>query len=1150
MSLSLEKLQITGTTASQVLLTYDYVGDSNDNSVITVYICSLKKQAACNPLTGNAISFNKANGQLHGTINLASTEITPGDMLKYQIISSDSDGLTGDGGTESGYIIIPYDSSAPKSFFQLGQTTYARSGASDLDNVNAMARDSSGNIYLAGETSGNLGGPLSGGTDAFIAKIDSNGNLVDNFGVNGIWQLGRLHSTNTGDDSIDALFVDSNDNLFAAGTTSGALGGSNAGSDDVFILKLNSSTSALDLAFGNGDGTDGDGITQLNANNTASAAGNESVANIVVESGSIYLVGYTVGMMGGAGAGSFDGFIAKINSNDGQLNSTFGDGDGADDDGIVQINASNVADATGADFFTDILIASDGSILVAGNTSSAMGGPNAGSNDVIILKMDNITGLFDADFGDGDGTNNDGALQFNATNTTNATSYDGADSITEDNTGNLYILGITLSSIGGANAGGYDSFVAKFDLTHGILDASFGDGDGTDNDGITQLNATNTLSAFGSEFSNEILATTTGHVYIRGTTANILGGAHGGNVDTFIAKLDTTNGLLDSDFGDGDGNDNDGIVQFNATNTADTTLDERSAGFFIDDQSRLLLSGYTTSSLGGINAGGSDIFIARLNTTSGALDTSFGGGDGASGDGIRQMNDGSTARPGNTSRLDYINTVALDGSGNLYIAGFTNSALGADNPSLQERPFVAKVNSANGALDTDFGDGDGADNDGIVQLNDNNTGGIGTSERIEAIAVDASGNLFIVGQTFFGTPGGANGGGRDTYIAKMDVVHGQMDSDFGDGDGTDNDGIVQLNNVNTADATSNDVASTLNIDTSGNIYVGGNTVSDLGGVNAGAADLFIVKLNGTSGLLDGSFGDGDGTDNDGVVQLNTTNTGSAAGNETMVQLTLDTSGNIFAVAYTNNVLSGSNAGGSDTVVIKMDRTSGVLDTTFGDGDGTDNDGIVQLNAANTADASGQDYSQGIALDASGDIYIIGETTSNMGGTNSGDRDVFIAKFDNTSGLLDSDFGDNDGTDNDGIALLNSTSAGDAAASDSSESILIDISGNIYIAGITVGALGGTQAGSGDAFVAKLEPTNGTLISSFGSGDGTDNDGITQINTLNSQADASQVDIINSMVLGSDGYLYGGGYTESSLGEVQGGDGDVLIIRLNSANGQL
>jgi hypothetical protein len=43
-------------------------------------------------------------------------------------------------------------------------------GTADIDEANGVATDGDGNVYIAGQTLGSLGGPNQGNSDAWVAK--------------------------------------------------------------------------------------------------------------------------------------------------------------------------------------------------------------------------------------------------------------------------------------------------------------------------------------------------------------------------------------------------------------------------------------------------------------------------------------------------------------------------------------------------------------------------------------------------------------------------------------------------------------------------------------------------------------------------------------------------------------------------------------------------------------------------------------------------------------------------------------------------------------------------------------------------------------------------------------------------------------------
>ena len=92
-----------------------------------------------------------------------------------------------------------------------------------------------------------------------------------------------------------------------------------------------------------------------------------------------------------------------------------------------------------------------------------------------------------------------------------------------------------------------------------------------------------------------------------------------------------------------------------------------------------------TGSLSEANAGSNDAFVVKL-TSTGALDTSFGGGDG-----IAQL--GNVTVGANASGNDYVNSIAIDASGNLYLAGETDGSLGEANARASDA-FIIRLDSS------------------------------------------------------------------------------------------------------------------------------------------------------------------------------------------------------------------------------------------------------------------------------------------------------------------------------------------------------------------------------------------------------------------------------------------------------------------------
>jgi hypothetical protein len=249
-----------------------------------VFVSGFTAGSLGGPNAGNSdafISKYDATGGLHWTRQIGSNgfENSLGacaDNLGNVYITGYTDGFlaTPYGGGVDAYL-AKYDTSGTLLWTrQLGTSTYDWSGS--------VSADTLGNVYIAGVTRGNLGGPTAGPDDAFVSKYDSAGNL----------QWTRQFGTSDADGSYGVSADDLG--VYVTGTTGGSLGGTNAGARDAFVAKYDATgallwmrqlgTPALDEGYG------------------VSADGH----------GSAYITGVTFGNLAGQNNGLSDGFVTKI----------------------------------------------------------------------------------------------------------------------------------------------------------------------------------------------------------------------------------------------------------------------------------------------------------------------------------------------------------------------------------------------------------------------------------------------------------------------------------------------------------------------------------------------------------------------------------------------------------------------------------------------------------------------------------------------------------------------------------------------------------------------------------------------------------------------------------------------------------------------
>jgi hypothetical protein len=421
----------------------------------------------------------------------------------------------------------------------------------------------------------------------------------------------------------------------------------------------------------------------------------------------------------------------------------------------------------------------------------------------------------------------------------------------------------------------------------------------------------------------------------------------------------------------------------------------------------------TKNALYGTNAGGFDVFVTELSATGALVYSTYVGGSGD----------------------DSGNAIALDGSGDAFVAGGTGSSNFPTKGAFQNTfkgvvdAFVLELNPTGSALTySTFVGGTG---------NDVATG----------IALDSAGSAYIVGSTTSTDfpmqspiqstlPGAASG-----FVTKLSPSGNTLDySTYLGGSGAD-------------------FAVAVAVDGSKNAYVTGGTNSP--------------NFPKTAGVLQGTCGT-DANCNGALYDAFVTVINPSGGgyvystflggelSDTGLGIVVDGTGDAYVTGYTS----------STDFPLKSP-----LQATFGGG--TLDAFVAELNPAGTAllystylGGTGDDTGVGIAIDNNKNVYITGQTASTNFPTasptqsaNGGQNDAFVTEV--SAG---------------GSALLFSTYLGGSLNEDTSAAngggavgaIAVDSAGaNVYVTGNTistdfptVSAEQSTAKGTGDAFVAK------------------------------------------------------------------------------------
>lgn len=327
-----------------------------------------------------------------------------------------------------------------------GNILWARQfGTTQEEDVQWCAMDNNGGIYLTGSTTGDLGGKNSGKEDVFVVKYNTEGKI--------------LWSKQFGTDSSDiarSIFINKNGDIYITGDTRGKLGKSTSGKNDCFIMKLDTDGNKIfTTQFGSDKDDSGYCIT--------GGKGSE-----------IVVCGITWGDLSGKNKGFIDSFTGQFTEN-GEL---------------IKYNQFG---SEGFDIAEVVSMDDENNIYVGGSTSGNFGSLQAGEGDCFLLKL-NEKGeiLWNNQFGT---SNHDGlrSISFNPSVSDNMLvsgivnlppsnafvrmySKDGkmlwerifagssGKSVSLDNNGNIYHVGLTANNLFGNLIGQHNYYVVKLGL--------------------------------------------------------------------------------------------------------------------------------------------------------------------------------------------------------------------------------------------------------------------------------------------------------------------------------------------------------------------------------------------------------------------------------------------------------------------------------------------------------------------------------------------------------------------------------------------------------------------------------------------------------------------------------------------------------------
>jgi hypothetical protein len=679
-------------------------------------------------------------------------------------------------------------------------------GGANSTQANALGLDSAGNIYAAGQftgtaTLGSASLTSAGGTtysDAFVAKYSPTGSVL--------WATGLGGSQTT---VAVGLAVDSSGNVYATGSlygtgTFGSVTLTSAGGYDAFLVKLNTSGTVVWADDFGGTGTD-----------QAKTAAVDSTGNVFVAGQFQNTAAF--GSVSLTSAGNFDAFVTKVLPT-----------------GVVSWAKS--FGSAGTDCGQAVAADSTGAVTVVGQFSNTVtfGAGTAlesnGGTDVFVLRLDG-SGNFGwaQDFGGGSNDTASAVVVDSHGGVTLSGSYVGPVVFGSNVLENLGTANIFVALLSANAAPPPPSSVTGFGLGAGDL-----------------LSKATAVDAGGNMY---IAGGFTGTVSFdpAGVAAPLV--SNSSSRDVYVARYASSDALLwAKDFG---GSLSDLAYSLVFDSVSDSLY---VAGTYVGSAT----FGNTTLTS---TTGATDSFLAKLDLNGNVLWAVSAGG-------------------ANTTQ---VNALGLDSAGNIYAAGqytgtatFGSVSLTSTGGTSSSNAFVAKYSPSGSVLWA------------------TSMGGTLTSLAV-GVAVDSSGNVYAAGTLYgsgsFGSVTLTSAGGYDAFLAKLDTSGTVSWADDFGGTGTDQ-------------------AKAVAVDSAGNAIMTGqfqNTAA-FGSVSltsAGGFDAFVTKVS-SSGVVSWAKGFGStGTDSGATVAVDSTGAVTVAGQ------------------FSNTVTFGTSAtltsaGGTDVFVLHLD----------------------------------------------------------------------------------------------------------------------------------------------------------------------------------------------------------------------------------------
>lgn len=872
--------------------------------------------------------------------------------------------------------------------------------------------------YTTYTTTGTVsGGALLGSTDIVVAKTQLT------TGAN-IWIRQYSAMNSTGAEEYPQIAVDLSGNVYVAYQTGGTISGGTfltGGSGtlrDIVLVKLNPAGNVL-------------WTRETSLMNTIQP---DQYPRLAVDAnGNIYVSYFTTGTVsGGTNQGGNNIVVFKMNTN------------GA----MVWTREATLMNTNVEDTYPSVAVDSSGNVHVAYMTTGTVsGGTQTGSSDIVIFKMDT----------------NGAVIWIKQQSPPNPTSsvVDSYPVIAVDSTGNVFVTYQTAGTVSGGTfmGGAYDIVLFKLDSSGNLV----------------WIKQTPTMNTSASEETPSLTTDSSGNVYVVYSTGGTISGGTkitSGALTYLFSKFDTdgnmewilqqsrvqptTNGTLGLGLNVSANSVGSIVIAYNTsvgtvsggtnrTGTTNLVLAKYSTRALPPQPPSLVSAAFSTYNnanveLSWIYKNGADsVRIYKDIQASGATKTLIGTSSGYTFTDTTEFKDKftyyyflsgvfndveSSLTSGlafyyvaprisfswikqmsmmNTTLDDIIPKIAIDSSGNAYIAFQTSGTVSGGTLTRSGDIVVYKLDISGNI-------------EWIKQQSIMNTT---QGDDTPNIAVDTNGNVYVAYRTNGTVSGGVATGNGDIVVFKMDTL-GNM---------------VWIKQERVMNTTSSDQRQTIAVDSNGNVYLAYNTTGTVsGGVFMGGAtdgDIVVVKMD-TNGR---------------VVWIRQRPAMNTTSNDYYPYVSVDAAGNVYVSYQTiGTVSSGTNKGGFESVVFKMDTLGNVLWVK------------QQPNMNTTMD----EQQSKIKVDAAGNVYVTYNTNSGTvsGGTFlGGTYDIVVYKL-NTSGTLE---------------WIKQQSIMNTIASDIDPQIDIDALGNVYVVYTTSGTVsGGLSSGGTDIVFFKLD-NNGNML---------------------------------------------------------------------------